>query len=666
MIKEQIAIYLRLSEEDGDGESMSISNQRKTLHEYAAKNNMEIIAEYVDDGVSGYLWNRPMFDRLKKDLNNNKVHTILVKDLSRLGRHNAKVQLFLENILEDNKRVIALLDPYDTLDERTHTTVGITTWANEHLVKQTSKKVRATLSNKQKEGTLLNKVPYGYYKDPIDKTKCHIDQNVAPYVRLIFDSYLNGKGVKEIARMLSDNHVPTPTMIQKQRKEAKGEISKVKVSGIWDVSVIIKILKNEFYIGTLVLHKTKTRSIHGKKILTSPDEHYKFPNHHEAIIDRQTFQLVQEIMKKRQCIHFRGQKSKVRKNLFSTMIYCADCGQILTTSGGTANTRYICKTYNVFGTHKCSSHAILESDILEVLFDLLQECKNNLQEVLEDLNNIIRAELKVKGEKDSDTYSLTKLLENKKRELETLIELKVKETIKNPTMVDIIDKTYAEMQNEKYKEIQSLENQIASQEVVSLNEEQMKCDVNIALNIINDVLTSKEITKKQILMLVDKLVIYEDGGLDIYLKGDLHKLCNNYFKVSENRANKIRKYLFDFIASHPNKFTKDQCTVYVKEQGVKVHYKIISKIINEELGDMVELREMRHGYKLIRPIEDVKRVLLGNIDVGAIELFGHNNDKVSDNIIASRKRLFNYNNVISVITAIIDWVDGTKYKKHRF
>ena len=222
------------------------------------------------------------------------------------------------------------------------------------------------------------------------------------------------------------------------------------------------------------------------------------------------------------------------------------------------------------------------------------------------------------------------------------------------------------MQNEKYKEIQSLENQIASQQTISLNEEKMKGDVNIALNIINEVLTAKEITKKQILMLVDKLVIYEDGGLDIYLKGDLHKLCHNYFKVSENRANKIRKHLFDFIASHPDKFTKDQCTVYVKEQGVKVHYKIISKIINEEIGDMVELREMRHGYKLIKPIEDVRRVLLGNIDVGAIELFDHNNDKVSNNIVASGKRPFNYNNVISVITAIIDWVDGTKYKKHKF
>ena len=646
MIKEQIVIYLRLSEEDGDGESMSISNQRKTLYEYASKHNMEITGEYVDDGVSGYLWNRPMFDRLKKDLNNNKVRTILVKDLSRIGRHNAKVQLFLENILEDGKRVIALLDPYDTLDERTHTTVGITTWANEHLVKQTSKKVRNTLNNKQKEGTLLCNVPYGYYKDKLDKTKCHVDHNIAQYICLIYDLYISGKGVKEIARILTENNVPTPTQMKKQYMEANGETCKLTVSGVWDTTVIVRILKNEFYLGTLVLNKTKTRSIHGKKIPVSPDEYYKFPNHHEQIIDKQTFQLAQEIRIKRTCDHFRGQKSKVRKNLFAGMIYCADCGSILTTSGATANTRYICKTYNVFGTSKCTNHAIMENDILEVLFELIEHCRDNLQEVLDDLDKIIQAELRVKGKKD-DSYDLVAMLDKKKKELETLIELKLQETMKNPSMADIIDKTYSEMQNSKYKEIQSLEKQISDQQMISMDENQMKEDINIAIRIINEVLSSKNITKKQIFMLVDKIMVHEDSGIDIFLRGDLHKLSNNYFKVNETRMNKIKKHLFDFIAANPDKFTKDQCTVYVKDQGVKVHYKIISKIINEELGDMVELREMRHGYRLVAPIEDVKRVLLSNI-------------------VASTAGQFNHNIVISVITAISNWVEGTKYKKNKF
>lgn len=661
MIKKQIVIYLRLSEEDGDGESMSISNQRKTLYEYASKNNMEIVGEYVDDGVSGYLWNRPMFDQLKMDLNNNKVHTILVKDLSRIGRHNAKVQLFLENILEDGKRVIALLDPYDTLDERTHTTVGITTWANEHLVKQTSKKVRNTLNNKQKEGTLLCNVPYGYYKDKLDKTKCHVDHNIAKYIRQIYDLYISGKGVKEIARILSDNNVPTPTQMKKQYMEANGETCKLTVSGIWDTTVIVRMLKNEFYLGTLVLNKTKTRSIHGKKIPVDPDEYYKFPNHHEAIIDKQTFQLAQEIRKRRTCDHFRGQKSKVRKNLFSGIIYCADCGAILTTSGATSNTRYICKTYNVFGTSKCTNHAIMENDILEVLFELIEHCRDNLQEVLDDLNKIIQAEIKIKSTTD-DGYDLIKLLDNKKKELKALIELMVQ----SQSTSGAISNMYIEMQNEKSREIQMLEKQIADQKTLTMDENKMKEDINIALRIINEILSSKNVTKKQILMLVDKIVVHDDSGIDIYLKGDLHKLSSNYFKVSETRGNKIRKHLFDFIAANPEKFTKDQCTVYVKDQGVKVHYKIISKIINEELGDMVELREMRHGYRLIVPIDDVKRVLLSNIVAGTTELFGTNNDKVSDNIVASRKRPLEHNNVISIITAISNWVDGTRYKKNKF
>ena len=410
--------------------------------------------------------------------------------------------------------------------------------------------------------------------------------------------------------------------------------------------MIVRMLKNEFYLGTLVLNKTKTRSIHGKKIPVDPDEYYKFPNHHEAIIDKQTFKLAQEIRKRRTCDHFRGQKSKVRKNLFSGIIYCADCGAILTTSGATANTRYICKTYNVFGTSKCTNHAIMENDILEVLFELIEHCKDNLQDVLEDLNKIIQAELKIKGKQD-DGYNLVKMLENKKKELETLIELKVKETIKNPSMADIIDKTYAEMQNEKYKEIQSLEKQIEDQNNISINENQIKEDINIALNIMNEVLSSKNITKKQILMLVDKIIVHDDSGIDIFLKGDLHKLSHNYFKVSETRINKIKKHLFDFIAANPDKFTKDQCTVYVKDKGVKVHYKIISKIINEELGDMVELREMRHGYRLVAPIEDVKRVLLSNI-------------------VDSTAEQFNHNNVMSVISSISEWVDYTRYKKNKF
>lgn len=674
MIRKKIVVaYLRLSVEDGDDkESSSISNQRRMIEKYAEENGLIISKFYIDDGYSGYKMDRPEFNMLKYDLNNNNVDVIIVKDLSRLGRHSAKVQLFLENILNDGKRIITLGDNYDTNKEETHSMAGIYAWLNEMQVKDTSRKVKNSLHALQREGKLLCNVPYGYYKNARDKTKCHVDHNIAPYVRQIFDMYTNGMGIKEIARVLSESNIPTPTMVKKQRQEADGQISKIKVSGIWDTSVIIKILKNEFYLGTLVLNKTKTRSIRGKKINTTPEEHLKFPDHHEAIIDAQTFRLAQELRNSRRCNHFRGQKSKVRKNLFAGIIYCADCGAILTTSGATSNTRYICKTYNVFGTSKCTNHAIMENDILEVLFDLLRDCRDNLQDVLADINNIIHAELKARGKKENNEYDLVKMLDSSKKALEVLIEMKMKEILKNPSMADIIDSTYNEMQNEKYKEIKMLEQQIADQQDVDIDEKQLKDDVNAALTIINKVLTSGEITKKQILMLVDKLVVYEDSGIDIYLKGNLHELSQNYFKVNETAMNKTKMYLYEYIANHQDKFTKDECTLYVKNKGVKTNYKIISRIINNELGNMVELREMRHGYRLTAPLQDVERVLLSNIVVGAKKCPHANDVKYSeqmefiDNVVSQNRRLPLNQVTFALLTQISIWTQGLQPKNHRF
>lgn len=692
MIRKRIIVaYLRLSVEDGDDdESSSISNQRRIIEKYAEENGLIISKWYIDDGYSGYKMDRPEFNILKHDLNNDEIDIIIVKDLSRLGRHNAKVQLFLENILESGKRVISLGENYDTIKEETHMMAGVHTLFNEMHVKNTSKKVKDSLHSLQRDGKLLCNVPYGYYKDYRDKTRCHVDHNIAPYIRQIFDMYANGMGVKEIARVLSERNVPTPTMVKKQRQEADGQISKIKVSGVWDTSVIIKILKNEFYLGTLVLNKTITRSIKGKKVYTDPDEHLKFPNHHEAIIDKQTFQLVQEIRTNRRCTHFRGVKSKVRKNLFAGIIYCADCGAILTTSGATANTRYICKTYNVFGTKKCTNHAIMEYDILEVLFDLLKDCRDNLQDVLADLNKIIQAELKARGKKSGDGYDLSTMLENAKKSLANLINLQMKELEKNPSMSDVIDDMYNDLRNQKYKEIQSLEKQIADQKEIDIDENKIKNDVNAALTMINEVLSSRTMTKKQVLTLVDKLVVYEDSGIDIYLKGNLHELSKNYFKVNETAMNKTKMYLYEYISHHQDKFTKDACTLYVKSKGIKTNYKIISRIINEELGDMVQLREMMHGYRLIAPIEDVAKVLLNNIIVGAVECLHSNNVEYSEcmefinNVVGAKECLHTNNaqkseaieNIISkyrrvpatfeLLTKISDWTQGLQPKNYRF
>ena len=649
MIKEKVVLYLRLSQEDGDDESSSITNQRKILMEYAKQNNMEVVDTYIDDGVSGYSMNRPAFNRLKKDLNDGKINTIIVKDLSRLGRHNVKVQLFLENLIEDGKRIIAIGDNYDTSDESTHDMVGIKTWINERYIIDTSKKIRKSISTLQQEGKYVSSVPYGYKKDLHDKTKYTIDPLIAPYVKQIFEMYISGMGIKLIARELSKQNVPTPSMIKKQYTEDRGSISKRKVSGKWDVKVIQSMLKNEFYIGTLVMGRNKSRSINGKQISVPEENWIKFPDAHEPIIDKHTFQLVQEIIKTRSFGNYRGKKIQTRDNIFAGVLYCADCGTRMTSSGGIKNTRYICRAYNVYGTSACTSHAINEAMLTEAILEFLEHCKNNLGHVLKDINQIIQAEMSNRSNNKCDVKELIDRLDKAQQSIKTLVEQKIYESMQNPEMIDIINKTYSNIQNEKYQEIKALEKQIEDIQNDEIDEINIKKDLNFAISIINDIITTSKLTKKQILILVDKINVHEDGGLDIYLKGNLHELCHNYFKVGETKVRKIKTLLYDFILQNPDKIITRNAAFYMRENGIKLTFESLSKIVKEELlaQNIITKNPMNRGYKLTGTVEELERVLLYN------------------NVVVYTRRLANNNDIFKTLISISNWVNEISDSKKK-
>ena len=645
MINLKTVAYLRLSKEDGDDESVSISNQRKILKSYAESNNITIDDWYIDDGYSGYTMTRPSFDKLKTDLNNNKVKTIIVKDLSRLGRHSAKVQLFLENIHEVGKRVIALGDNYDTLNENSHKFVGIQAWMNENFIRETSNKIRKSIESLQKEGKWLCSVPYGYVKDEKDRYKYHIDPLTAPYVKQIFDMYINGMGQKMIARTLTEMNVPTPSMIKKMY--TKNESYKKHTTTNWDVCVISRMLRNPFYIGTLILGKSKRRSINGKSVPVPKEDRYMFINAHEPIIDKQTFQLVQEIIKNRPLDNYRGKKDQTRPNIFAGMLYCADCGKKLTSNQGRpGNTRYICKTYNTYGTSQCTSHAVSERDVKFAVLDFLEHCKKNLSNIISDLDNIIQAQIQNKSGNETNITLLNNKIQDIKKSIETLIEQKMREAMKNPSMIDMIDRMYDELLNEKYKELQILEKQLTDQCQLQLDEIELKKNLNSTMDMINDAILSEELTKKQIMLLVDKIIVHEDTGIDIYLKGDLHKICNNYFMVSESKRDKMKRLTYDFIMQNPKKFITNDGAIYIRERGIKISYKTFSQLIKEELlaDGMIKVRPMNHGYELVASPEELRARLIPNIDVDISRWLCNNND------------------VFAVLNKINEWIERIKYE----
>ena len=648
MIRKKVVIYLRLSNEDGDSESLSISNQRKILHEYAKQHNLEIVAEYVDDGVTGYTMNRPALNRLKQDLNRNNVDTILVKDLSRLGRHDAHVQLFIENMIELDKQVISLGENFDSTDPNCLDTLGIHTWSNEKLVRDTSRKVRASIVTLQKEGKWLCNIPYGYKKDDKVKYKYDIDETIAPYVRQIFDMYINGYGIKMITRALTDMNIPTPNMVKKIYAEEVGKTYRKPVSTDWNTRTVDRILKNEFYMGTLITGRYKRRSINGRSILQPEENWHVFENAHEAIIDKSTFNLAQDIIANRSEESYRGVKKGRKQSIFAGLLYCNECGKWMTSkSKKKYGKTFLCSTYNIHGTARCTSHSIMEKEIKYVLFEFLKSCKTNLANIISDLDNIIQSELRTKNNTKDTVSEIANRIQDIKASIEVLITQKMRETMKNPSMIDMIDKMYDEMLNAKYKEVQVLEKQLNDQNKLVTTEVELKQNLNSAISIIDDILTSEEVSKKQVMLLVDKIIVHDDSGIDIYLRGDLHRICNNYFKVERTKKMKIKKVLCDVILENPDKFTIGQCLEKIRNEGMTIAYKTVSKILKEDLLDnnIIEIRSMNHGYKLIGSNEELKSKLLFNTIVTKADAYVGDND------------------IFEVLMKINDWIIEIAYNK---
>ena len=595
--------YLRLSRDDGEDESTSITNQRAIIDDWATQNGFIITDWYIDDGYSGYSMNRPDFNRLKDDLNSGKVHVIIAKHLSRIGRRGSQVNLFLENIQEDGNRVITISDGYDTFDERTHDTVGINTWVNEKYVRDTSKNVRAAIERMQKEGRFICQVPYGYVLDPFIKGKYYVDKECAVHVQEIFDMYLNGYGSKAIAKILTERKIPTYWQNVKTRLERRGQVYKGRVfEGIWTPNTVLKMLRNDFYIGVLTLGKSKRRSINGKKVLQKDEDLIRFEDAHEPLIDKQTFKLAQEIMAERTHSNYRS--SEKGPTIFSGKLYCADCGTRLTPGPSAKTQRYICRKYHILGTDYCTSHSTNDRNLTAALIYFLEHCRDNLAEAISDLK--IESRDKMKDYQKDSYIVLQKDKERLEKEIEVLIDQKMRETIANPTMKEFIDKTYANMINTKYIDLQSITSRMAEIEEESSQNVDIKKELTSVLDIFDNIIASKTLSRRQVETIVEKILVHEDGGMDIFLKGDLHELCTNYIQFKSSNKDAIVENMIKYLKMHSDEIiVKKKCEKYVRAQGVRFDTNVFAKLYHNmiECGYLEMVYKAKGGRKGCRVVD---------------------------------------------------------------
>ena len=515
----RVGLYIRLSREDGDKEeSSSVTNQREILKRYVSEQpNFFIVKEYVDDGWTGTNFDRPKFKEMIADIEAGIIDTVITKDLSRLGRERLGVGHYTEIYFpEHNVRYIALLDNIDTyIDSGMNDMAPFKGVINDMYVRDISKKIRSSLIERKKAGNFLGvTAPYGYKKDPNNKFHLVINEKEAEVVKRVFRLYLEGNGLTRIAQILTKDGVPVPG-----ESRDIGKTRKTALYSSWKQTTIRRILDNRVYLGELVQFKRRKINYKSKRRITVPEEErYICKGTHEAIIDEESFNAVQNILKKNKS--FKGTKHDY---LFKGLLYCAECGARLNiTYSNYALKKYgeyryttICYSYSRLYSDICTRHSNSIPELEEVLIKHIKEvCSRYINENLQD-------ELISMAKKQKQLE--LKQISNEKR-LETLeqkiadIGLYIKNLYMDKVKGVVSENDYISLVSDFTKDRDNLIKE--KEELITIiNNQKPQIDETAKIEKLAKEFISLEKPTKQLLNeLIEKITISENKEINIYFK----------------------------------------------------------------------------------------------------------------------------------------------------
>jgi len=576
------ALYERLSKDDElQGESNSIAMQKKILEDFARKNGYRNIVHFTDDGWSGTRWDRPNFVRLMDEIEAGNVESLLIKDMSRLGRDHLRVGLCLETLREKDVRLIAVNEGIDTSKGEDDFMPFRNIIAEWHA-RDTSRKIKASLLSKGMSGRRINSHPiYGYLRNPDDKENWIVDPDASEVVRRIFRMTIEGKGPYQIARTLQEEKVYSPSYYL-----AKNDAGQLQHKDFddpyrwWGASVLHMVSRME-YMGHTVNFKTYKNSYKDKQRKHNSEENLAiFENTHEAIIDPETWETAQRCRKTIR----RTPKKSAEPNRLTGLLFCADCGGRLYHEfrEGTATKlpkrNYMCSSYRKHTTD-CTIHfvasAVVEELILESLRDVCGFVKNHEEEFIQ----LVTASSSAKQEKltKANRKSLT---ENQKRiaELDRLI----RQIYEDKVNQKLSDKRFEKLSAEYEQEQDELEQSITTLQAEIDNSDEQATRADKFIHLTKRFTDFTELTTPMLMEFIEKVVIHErvkDGRytksqqIDIYFNFvGMLGLPESYLTESEDyeisETDSWKRYVPKNSVFVPlGKFLEQQCKQQTKQQS---------------------------------------------------------------------------------------------------
>ena len=527
--------YIRLSREDlqkinrGLDDSNSVKNQRDILNDFHFNHaeEFESYTEYVDDGHTGTDTERESFQRLLGDVMNGKITCVVVKDLSRFARNYSDAGSLIDNLfVQMGVRFISLaegVDSYQNPDSVNSIIVPITNVMNDQYCYQTSKKIRQVFDYKRRNGQYIGSfAPYGYIKDPKDKHQLIVDADAAEIVKRVYSMLLQGSSKRAIALYLNEHGIPSPTAYR--RKKGLPVSSAVADDPMWGARMIHEILTNPIYTGDLVQGRRRVKSYKVHQIEAVPEEEWvRVPDTHEAIITHETFDRVQELLKR----DTRTAPKKRELHLFSGFLRCADCGKAVTRSQSGKNVYYSCSTYKKRSRTACSMHSIKHNRLEAAVLFAIQYQVSTAVSYSEIVARINTAPLK-----KSQSHRLNDQIAAKEKELTKITRYK-QSLYQDWKDGEISQQEYREMKADYERQAAELSDLLAR---LTAERKQLSNGVDQqhpALVAFAKYQNIEKLTREILIELVDHIKVYENGNISVHFKfADEFRRIAEYIEIN--------------------------------------------------------------------------------------------------------------------------------------
>lgn len=534
----KIAAYMRISvDTEKDRDNTSIENQRRIIKAYLKQRFPDAEVDYyVDRDRSGYTFEqRESYMKMRPLLMSGDYDILLIKDLSRFSRRNSKGLVELEDLRDAGVRIISIGDgiDYPTYDDWNN--IQVRFLLNEMPVTDASKKVKKVVEMRQNNADWICAVPYGYYMVDSKNMTFEVDEACAEVVRRIFEMYNSGMGYKKISNTLTDEKIPTPRMVEIERKRKMAELNKKKVdiklkaSPVWAIPTVSGILQNDFYIGTLRQRKYTRKRINGPDKRLNAEENIVFENHHTPIVSEREFMKAQQQLATRTKNNYRGNKKY--DNDYSGFLFCGECGSpMFSMSRPDLAPAYTCGTYHKRGLKGCTSHHIRVDVLDTVLKKYVERIMKTSDKMIAELEKNISNEADdLKSNADS-VADLQVDLARAKEEYKATQKQKIRDIMKaDEEQRDMIEEAYEDIENELISKIEGLEKQTA----LMVERRNQTIEVNRiaknAIEIFKDIVNKRKLDKGDLSIIIDKIIIHDgdESQIDIQLKSDIQMLLES-------------------------------------------------------------------------------------------------------------------------------------------